>query len=125
MAYPTLADIADKYKELAKSTAPVKTGKMRDSIATSYKKLSDTTYRFDLNMVSYGLWWNVPPPVVKRVKLARKKQFNFVVKAANNKDLQKMINQYTKAEIEISVTQKMQNAFEKGGYSKLRQSFGK
>lgn len=125
MAYPTLADIATKYKELAKRLAPVKTGRLRDSIATSYKKLSDTQYQFDLNMVSYGLWWNVPPPVVKRVKLSRKPQFNFAVKAANSKDLQTMINQYVKAEIDIAVTQKMQEAFEKGGYGKLRQSFGK
>jgi hypothetical protein len=125
MAYPTLADIATKYKELAKRLAPVKTGRLRDSIATSYKKLSDTQYQFDLNMVSYGLWWNVPPPVVKRVKLSRKPQFNFAVKAANSKDLQTMINQYVKAEIDIAVTQKMQEAFEKGGYGKLRQSFRK
>lgn len=125
MAYPTLADIATKYKELAKRLAPVKTGRLRDSIATSYKKLSDTQYQFDLNMVSYGLWWNVPPPVVKRVKLSRKPQFNFAVKAANSKDLQTMINQYVKAEIDIAVTQKMQEAFEKGGYGKLKQSFGK
>lgn len=125
MAYPTLADIATKYKELAKRLAPVKTGRLRDSIATSYKKLSDTQYQFDLNMVSYGLWWNVPPPVVKRVKLSRKPQFNFAVKAANSKDLQTMINQYVKAEIDIAVTQKMQEAFQKGGYGKLKQSFGK
>ena len=125
MAYPTLADIATKYKELAKGLAPVKTGRLRDSIATSYKKLSDTQYQFDMNMVSYGLWWNVPPPVVKRVKLSRKPQFNFAVKAANSRDLQNMINQYVKAEIDIAVTQKMQEAFEKGGYGKLRQSFGK
>lgn len=123
MAFPTLADISNKYKELAKSTAPVKTGRMRDSIATSYKKLSDTQYQLDLNMVSYGLWWNTPPPVVKRTKLARRPQFNFVVRASNNPDLQAMIFEYTKAEIDAVVTQKMQDAFSKGGYGKLRQAF--
>ena len=125
MAYPTLADIATKYKELAKSTAPVKTGRMRDSIATSYKKLSDTQYRFDLNMVSYGLWWNTPPPVVKRKKLSQRREFNFANKAANHPDLQAMIFEYTRAEIDAVVTQKMQYAFSKGGYGKLRQSFGR
>ena len=125
MAFPTLANISDKYKELAKTGAPVKTGKLKNSITTSYKKLSDTTYQFDLNMVSYGLWWNTPPPVVKRTKLAKRPQFNFAVKASNNKDLKKMIDDYVRADIEVVVTQKMQKAFEKGGYGKLRQGFGK
>lgn len=125
MAFPTLQQISEEYKTLAKAGAPVKTGKLRDSIATSYKKLSDTQYRLDLNMVSYGLWWNSPPKVIKRKKLARKLQFNFANRAANDPNLQAMILEYSRGEIEAVVTQKMQKAFEKGGYSKLRQSFGK
>lgn len=125
MAFPTLEQISQTYKELAKAGAPVKTGKLRDSIATSYKKLDDLSYRLDINMVSYGLWWNEPPKVVKRVKLAQKPQFNFAVRAANDASLQQLINDYTRAEIDVVVTQKMQAAFEKGGYSKLRQSFGR
>lgn len=121
----TLAEISSTYKELARAGAPVRTGRMRDSIAVSYKKLDDLKYEFDLNMVSYGLWWNDPPKVVKRVKLARRPQFNFVFKAQKDKGLQKMIADYQKAEIDLVVTQKMQKAFEKGGYSKLRQSFGR
>jgi len=125
MAIPTLADIAQTYKTLAKAGSPVNTGRMRDSIATSFKKLSDTQYQFDLNMVSYGLWWNVPPPVVKRKKLAMRREFNFANRAANHPDLAAQIFEYTKAEIDTVVTQKMQDAFSKGGYGKLRQSFGK
>ena len=125
MAIPTLADIAQTYKTLAKAGAPVKTGRMRDSIAASYKKLSDVQYRLDLNMVSYGLWWNDPPPVVKRKKLAQRREFNFANRAANHPDLAAQIFEYTKADIDAVVTQKMQEAFSKGGYSKLRQAFKK
>lgn len=127
MSFPTLQDIASKYKELAKAGAPVDTGKLRDSIATSYKKLSDTQYQFDLNMVSYGLWWNSPPPIrsKRRRSLAKRKEFNFAKRAANDKGFKNMINSYVKADIDVMVNQKLQQAFAKGGYSKIRQSFGK
>jgi hypothetical protein len=125
MAYPTLEDINKTYKNLAKAGAPVKTGRLRDSIVSSYQKLSDTTYKFDLNMVSYGMWWNEPPQVVKRVKLAARPEFNFANRAAEDQELQKVIDDYFKADILVTVTEKMQKAFDKGGYKKLRQSFGR
>lgn len=127
MAYPTLKDIAEVYRKEAADRAPVKTGKLRDSIRVSYKRLDDLSYSFDLNTkgASYGIWWNVPPPIVKRKKLSRRPGFNFAIKAQKSKPVQNVINQYIKAEIDLMVTEKMQKAFEKGGYSKLRQSFGK
>ena len=122
---PTLEQISSKYRQLAKAGAPVKTGKMRDSIATRYKKVSDFKYTLDLNMVSYGLWWNTPPKVVKRIALSKRPEFNFVVRATENKDLTDMILNYSKAQVQLLIAQNLQDTFQKGGSSKIRQSFGK
>lgn len=122
---PTLKEIAEQYKKLSKAGSPYKTGKMKGSIATSYKKVSDFKYTLDLNMVSYGLWWNTPPKVVKRIALSKKPQFNFVVRASKDKSLTDMIVNYSKAQVQLLIAQNLQDTFQKGGYSKTKQSFGK
>jgi hypothetical protein len=122
---PTLKEISEQYKKLSKAGSPYKTGKMRSSIATSYKKVSDFKYTLDLNMVSYGLWWNTPPKVVKRIALSKRPEFNFVVRASEDKSLTDMIINYSKAQVQLLVAQNLQDTFQKGGYSKTRQSFGK
>jgi len=121
----TLQEIAKTYEDLAKATAPVKTGLMRDRIRVSYFKLDDLTYQFDLNGISYMLWWNTPPKVVKRIKLSRKPQFNFVVRAANNPLLKDKIDEYIKADIITTVTDNMKYYLEKDGFGKVKQVFRK
>lgn len=121
----TLQQIAKTYEELAKAGAPVKTGTMRDRIRVSYAKLDDLTYQFDLNGISYMLWWNTPPKVVKRIKLSRKPQFNFVVRAANNPILKDKIDEYIKADIVTTVTDNMRYYLEKDGFGKVKQVFRK
>jgi hypothetical protein len=76
-------------------------------------------------MVSYGLWWNTPPKVVKRVALSKRPEFNFVVRATEDKDLTNMILNYSKAQVQLLIAQNLQDTFQKGGSSKIRQSFGK
>lgn len=125
MALPTLKDIAKTYEGLAKATAPVKTGDMKARIAVSYSKLDDLRYQFDLNGISYMIWWNTPPKVVKRVKLSRKPQFNFVVRAANNPILKDKIDEYTKAQIITTVADNMLFYLDKEGYGKVKQVFRK
>lgn len=121
----TLQQIAKTYEDLAKAGAPVKTGTMRDRIRVSYAKLDDLTYQFDLNGISYMLWWNTPPKVVKRIKLSRKPQFNFVVRAANNPILKDKIDEYIKADIITTVTDNMRYYLEKDGFGKVKQVFRK
>ena len=121
----TLQQIAKTYEDLAKAGAPVKTGTMRDRIRVSYAKLDDLTYQFDLNGISYMLWWNTPPKVVKRIKLSRKPQFNFVVRAANNPILKDKIDEYIKADIVTTVTDNMRYYLEKDGFGKVKQVFRK
>jgi len=121
----TLQQIAKTYEDLAKAGAPVKTGTMRDRIRVSYAKLDDLTYQFDLNGISYMLWWNTPPKVVKRIKLSRKPQFNFVVRAANNPILKDQIDEYIKADIVTTVTDNMRYYLEKDGFGKVKQVFRK
>ena len=121
----TLREIAKTYEDLAKAGAPVKTGTMRDRIKVSYFKLDDLTYQFDLNGISYMLWWNTPPKVVKRIKLSRKPQFNFVVRAANNPLLKDKIDEYIKADIVTTVTDNMRYYLEKDGFGKVKQVFRK
>lgn len=125
MALPTLEDIAKTYKDIAKSTAPVRTGAMRDRIAVSYSRLDDLRYQLDLNGISYMLWWNTPPKVVKRVKLARRPEFNFVVKASQSKLLRDKIDEYTKAKIVATVADNMLFYLDKNGYGKVKQVFRK
>lgn len=125
MALPTLDDIAKTYERLAKSTAPVKTGAMRDRIKVSYSKLDDLRYQFDLNGISYMIWWNTPPKVVKRVKLSRRPEFNFVVRASENKMLRDKIDEYTKAQIITTVADNMLYYLDKEGYGKVKQVFRK
>jgi hypothetical protein len=122
---PTLEQISSKYRQLAKAGAPFKSGKMRNSIATRYKKVSDFSYTLDLNMVSYGLWWNTPPKVVKRIALSKRPEFNFVVRATQDPGLTAMILNYSKAQVQLLIAQNLQDTFQKGGYGKTRQSFGK
>jgi hypothetical protein len=110
---PTLNDIAVKYKDLAQAGAPVKTGRLKNSIKTSYKQLKDLSYSLDLKMIGYGYWWNDPPKVVKRVKLSKKPQFNFVVRAINDKDLKDMILNYSKSQAQMLIAQTLKGTFNK------------
>lgn len=119
--YPSLKDIAAKYKELAKAGAPVKTGTMRDRIATSYKKLGDTRYSLDLNTVYYGLFWN--DPHTSKSRTYKRPQFNFVYRAQQAPELTSMIDNYVKGEIDVLVGDKMRTMFENKGYSGLKQSY--
>jgi len=121
----TLPEIAKTYEDLAKAGAPVKTGLMRDRIRVSYFKLDDLRYQFDLNGISYMVWWNTPPKVVKRIKLSRKPQFNFVVRAANNPLLKDKVDEYIKADIITTVTDNMRYYLEKDGFGKVKQVFRK
>ena len=121
----TLQEIAKTYETLAKAGAPVKTGTMRDRIRVSYSKLDDLTYQFDLNGISYMVWWNTPPKVVKRIKLSRKPQFNFVVRASNSPVLKDKIDEYIKADIITTVTDNMRYYLEKDGFGKVKQVFRK
>ena len=123
--YPTLKEIAETYKGLAKSTAPVKTGAMRDRIAVKYSKLDDFSFQLDLNGISYMIWWNTPPKVVKRKKLAKRPQFNFVVRASKNPILKDKIDQYTKGAIVTTVADNMLFYLENNGYNKVKQVFRK
>lgn len=122
---PTLKDIASKFQELAKKGAPVKTGKMRDRIVASYSKLDDISYQLDINGISYMIWWNVPPKVVKRVKLSQKPQFNFIVRASKDKQLTDLIGEYTKGKIITTVADNMLAYLDKEGYGKVKQVFRK
>lgn len=121
----TLQEIARTYESLAKVTSPYKTGAMRERIKVSYSKLDDLTYSFDLNGISYMIWWNTPPKVVKRVKLSRRPEFNFVVRAANNPILADKIDEYTKANVITTVTDNMRYYLEKDGFGKVQQVFRK
>jgi hypothetical protein len=121
--YPSLQSIADKYKELAKAGAPVATGKLRDRIATSYKKLSDTTYSLDLNTIYYGLFWN--DPHTSKSRTYKRPQFNFVFRAQKDSQLTDMIDNYVKGQIDLLVGDKMRKMFENKGYSGLKQSYTK
>jgi len=123
----TLKDIAKTYEDLAKATAPVKTGAMRDRIKVSYAKLDDLSYQFDLNGISYMLWWNTPPKIVskRRRTLSKRSEFNFVVRASNNPTLKDKIDEYIKADIITTVTDNMQYYLDKDGFGKVKQVFRK
>jgi hypothetical protein len=123
----TLQEIAKTYENLAKATAPVKTGAMRDRIKVSYAKLDDLTYQFDLNGISYMVWWNTPPKIVskRRRTLSKRSEFNFVVRASNNPILKDKIDEYIKADIITTVTDNMRYYLEKDGFGKVKQVFRK
>lgn len=125
MALPTLKDIARTYEDLAKAGAPVKTGAMKARIKASYSTLDEISYQLDLNGISYMIWWNTPPKVVKRKKLERRPQFNFVVRAANNPILKDKIDEYTKAKIVATVADNMLFYLENNGFGKVKQVFRK
>ena len=110
---PTLKEIANKYKELVKAGAPVDTGRLKNSVKTSYKQLKDLSYALDLKMVAYGYWWNDPPKVVKRIKLSKKKQFNFVVRATNDADLKNLILNHSKAQAQAAIGNALKDTFSK------------
>jgi hypothetical protein len=71
------------------------------------------------------LWWNTPPKVVKRIALSKRPEFNFVVRATQDPGLTAMILNYSKAQVQLLIAQNLQDTFQKGGYGKTRQSFGK
>jgi len=121
----TLQEIASTYQDLAKAGAPVKTGLMRDRIKVSYAKLDDLSYQFDLNGISYMLWWNTPPKVVKRIKLSKRAEFNFVVRASNSPVLKDKIDEYIKADVIVTVADNMLFYLDKGGFNKVKQVFRK
>lgn len=128
MAIPTLQDIAQTYKTQAQLRAPVKTGKMKDNIRVSYKKLGDFKYMFDLASVPYIIWWNAPTisRTVKNAKTGNAGKINFVYVAANSKEVKDIINEYqVKAVIEVEVLGKMRDYFENEGYNKVKQVFRK
>jgi len=123
---PTLQDVANVYKTQAQLLAPVKTGRMRDSIKVSYKKLGDFKYSFDLTAVPYIIWWNAPTisRTVKNARTGNANKINFVYKAANAQPVKDIINQYTvKGLIETEVLKGMQEYLDKGGYGKVKQVY--
>jgi hypothetical protein len=97
---PSLAQIAQKYETSAKAAAPYKDGTMRRSINVVYKTLDKAgSFEWSFKGVSYLKWWNDPPKVVKRKKLAARREFNFLNKPQNFKEARKMMDEYIMGEV--------------------------
>ena len=106
-SFPTLKEITEKYRSVAYKTAPVKTGFMRNTLKSTYKKLTGTKYgegsfRMDLrSKAKYFRWWN--DPHTSKSRTYKRPQFNFAIKAASAPELQDLIDLYVKGQIEIIV----------------------
>jgi len=106
-SFPTLKEITEKYRSIAYKTAPIKTGFMRNTLKSTYKKLIGTKYgegSFIMDLRSkakYFRYWNDPHTLKSRTY--KRPQFNFAIKAASAPELQDLIDLYVKGQIEIIV----------------------
>ena len=106
-SFPTLKEITEKYRSVAYKTAPVKTGFMRNTLKSTYKKLSGGKYgegSFIMNLRSkakYFRYWN--DPHTSKSRTYKRPQFNFAIKAASAPELQDLIDLYVKGQMEIIV----------------------
>jgi hypothetical protein len=106
----TLAQIANRIRDLAVLKAPKKTGNLKRKLADynrpsgmikQSKTNSTRSFEFELDVsppgAEYGKWWN-DPTVSKTVRNGKTpnvpKSINFAQQAINDPQIQKMIDDY-------------------------------
>lgn len=131
--YPTLAQVANKFRDLAVLYAPkrrVNGGNLKTQLAAYNRpsgmvkqKFGGMGYTITLDAAPpnarYGKWWNDPNVSwqVKNQKTGNDASINFSIKALNSNELSTMINEYNIGVIDemmkIEVKKVFDNAFAK------------
>lgn len=123
-AYPSLDKVANRYRELAASLAPVKTGKLKTAIQAynrpsgMIKKTSDgITISLDVSPpgAKYGKYWNAPniSYQVRNARTKNKDKINFAIKAQNSPELDSLIVSYIDGIIEKELIENIYEQIDK------------
>ena len=124
----TLAQIANRIRDLAVLKAPKKTGNLKRKLADynrpsgmiKQSKLGRTrSFEFEIDVsppgAEYGKWWN-DPTVSKTVRNGKTKNIpqsiNFAEKAINDPQIQRMIDEFVD-QIADEVTEEISKSIEK------------
>jgi hypothetical protein len=123
--YASLDQIANRYRTLAVSYAPYKTGALKSAL-DAYNRPSGmikrtengVSIRLDVSPpgATYGKFWNDPNISwqVRTAKTKNKDKINFALKAQNSEELDNMINSYILGMIETEVIPDLYEDIDKG-----------
>lgn len=127
--YPSLAQVANKYRDLAVAYAPrkkVNGGNLKTQLA-AYNRPSGMVksnpsgmgYSISLDAAPpnarYGKWWNDPNVSwqVRTQKTGNNASINYAVKALNSNDLKNIIDEYNKGMIDENLKIMVKSTFDK------------
>ena len=123
--YPSLATIANRYRDIAAGLAPVKTGALKSAIQAYNRpsgmiKVTQTgvSIRLDVSPpgARYGKYWN-DPNISWQVRSGTTKnrdKINFAIKAQNSPELDSLVNSYIEGLLQNEIIEDIYEQIDKG-----------
>lgn len=119
--FPTLAQIATTYKNLAVARAPRKTGKLKNQLGSfnrpsgMVKVLGENKFELTLDVAppgaEYGKFWNDPNVSyqVANQKTGNKDKINFAQQALNSAEIKNQIDEFINGKVDVMLKDVVNN----------------